>query len=41
MFYAKDVVFEEDSTLESVASLFEDATFVGEDYVYERRALCR
>jgi len=37
--YAKDVVFESGSTLESVASLFEDATFVNGKYRYERRAL--
>ena len=39
VFYAKDVVFESGSTLESVASLFEDATFVNGRYRYERRAL--
>ena len=39
VFYAKDVVFESGSTLESVASLFEDATFVNGKYRYERRAL--
>ena len=39
VFYAKDVVFEIDSTLESVASLFEGATFVNGNYSYEPRAL--
>ncbi|KAF9643991.1 hypothetical protein BDM02DRAFT_3122635 [Thelephora ganbajun] len=39
VFYAKDVVFEKDSTLESVASLFTDAKFAKGGYVYERRTL--
>ncbi|KAF9643615.1 hypothetical protein BDM02DRAFT_3123168 [Thelephora ganbajun] len=39
VFYAKDVVFEKDSTLESVASLFTDAKFAKRGYVYERRTL--
>jgi len=39
VFYDKDVVFEQGSTLESVASLFDNATFVKGKYTYERRAL--
>ncbi|KAF9643422.1 hypothetical protein BDM02DRAFT_3123491 [Thelephora ganbajun] len=39
VFYAKDVVFEKDSTSESVASLFTDAKFAKGGYVYERRTL--
>ncbi|KAF9644498.1 hypothetical protein BDM02DRAFT_3272377 [Thelephora ganbajun] len=39
LFYAKDVVFEKDSTFESVASLFTDAKFAKGGYVYERRTL--
>ena len=39
VFYAKDVVFGKDSTLESVAGLFKDAKFVNGSHVYERRTL--
>jgi len=38
-FFAQDVVFDSDSTHEKVASLFDDAEFVDEEYVYERRTL--
>jgi len=37
--YAEDVAFEADSTLGSVAGLFENAEFVNGNYVYERRTL--
>jgi len=37
--YSEDVVFSADSTLESVASLFEGAEFANGEYVYERRTL--
>ena len=37
--FAQDVLFDPDSTHETVASLFENAEFVGEEYKYERRAL--
>ena len=37
--YARDVVFDENSTQESVARLFEGAKFVNGKYVYERRTL--
>jgi len=39
VFYAKDVVFDEESTLESVARLFESAELVNGKHVYERRTL--
>ena len=39
VYYAEDVVFHPDSTLESVAHLFENAEFANGDYVYERRTL--
>jgi len=39
VYYAEDVVFPADSTLESVARLFDNAEFVDRDYVYERRTL--
>jgi len=37
--FAQDVVFDSDSTIEKVASLFDDAEFVGEEYKYEKRTL--
>ena len=37
--FAHDVVFDPDSTQEKVASLFDDAEFVDEEYKYERRTL--
>ena len=37
--FAQDVVFDPDSTQEKVASLFDDAEFVDEEYKYERRTL--
>ena len=37
--YSEDVVFDTDSTLASVARLFEIAEFVNGNYVYERRTL--
>jgi len=37
--FAQDVIFDSDSTHEKVASLFDDAEFVGEKYKYERRTL--
>ena len=37
--FAQDVVFDSDSTHEKVASLFDNAEFVGEEYKYERRTL--
>ena len=39
MFWAKDIVFGQDSTLESVANLFQDAKFNGKKYSHERRVL--
>ena len=39
MFWAKDIVFGEASTLESVANLFKDAKFEGGSYAYDRRVL--
>ena len=39
VYYAEDVVFDSHSTLESVASLFENTEFASENYVYERRTL--
>jgi len=39
VFYAEDVDFHADSTLKSVARLFEHAQFTNGDYVYERRTL--
>ena len=39
VYYAEDVVFRPDSTLGLVARLFENAKFVGGNYVYERRTL--
>ena len=41
VYYAEDVVFQADSTLDSVARLFKDAKskLVNGDYVYERRTL--
>ena len=39
MVWARDVSFDENSTLGSVANLFEGAEFKGGSYVYERRAL--
>ena len=39
VYYAEDVVFQPDSTLGSVARLFEDAKFAGGNYVYEQRTL--
>ena len=37
--FAQDVIFDSDSTHEKVASLFDNAEFVGEEYEYERRTL--
>ena len=37
--FAQDVVFDSDSTHEKVASLFDNAEFVDEEYKYERRTL--
>ena len=37
--FAQDVVFNSESTLGKVASLFDDAEFVDEEYEYERRTL--
>ena len=37
--YAEDVIFPSDSTLESVARLFENGEFTNGDFVYERRTL--
>ena len=37
--FAQDVVFDSDSTHEKVASLFDDAEFIGGEYKYERRTL--
>ena len=37
--FTQDVVFDPDSTQEKVASLFDDAEFVDEEYKYERRTL--
>ena len=37
--YSKGVVFDQDSTLDSVARLFENAKFESGDYKYERRTL--
>ena len=37
--FAQDVVFDSDSTQEKVASLFDNAEFVDEEYKYERRTL--
>ena len=37
--FTQDVVFDSDSTHERVASLFDKAEFVGEEYEYERRTL--
>jgi len=37
--FAQDVVFDPDSTHERVASLFDNAEFVNEEYKYERRTL--
>jgi len=37
--YAEDVIFPSDSTLESVACLFENGEFTNGDFVYERRTL--
>ena len=39
VFYSVDIVFDEDSALNSVAGLFKDASYVDEKYVYERRTL--
>jgi hypothetical protein len=39
VFFAQDVVFDSDSTHEKVASLFDNAEFVGKGYTYERRTL--
>jgi hypothetical protein len=39
VFFAQDVVFDPDSAHGKVASLFDDAEFVGEGYKYERRTL--
>jgi hypothetical protein len=40
IFFAQDVAFRSDSTHEKVASLFDNAKFVGDgEYTYERRAL--
>jgi len=39
VFYAEDVAFTSDPTLESVGQLFEDANIVNGKYVYERRTL--
>jgi len=39
VYYAEDVVFGADSTLESVAGLFENAEFANGNYMYERRTL--
>ena len=37
--YSKDIVLDQDSTLDSVARLFENAEFATRDYKYERRIL--
>ena len=37
--YATDVIFDKDSTLESIACLFINAKFVNGEYMYERRTL--
>ena len=39
VYYAEDVVFSTDSTLESVAHLFNNAELRGKEFVYERRTL--
>jgi len=39
VYYAEDVAFASDSTLDSVADLFENANLVNGKYVYERRIL--
>jgi hypothetical protein len=39
MFWAGDIEFGTDSTFGSVTNLFEGAKFVGDEFVYERRAL--
>jgi len=39
VYYAEDVVFQADSTLNSVERLFEDAELIDGDYVYEPRTL--
>ena len=39
VFYTEDVAFDEKSTIESVARLFENAKFVNGSYTYERRTL--
>jgi len=39
VYYAGDVAFDADSTLESVAGLFENAKFANGNYEYERRTL--
>ena len=39
VFYAEDVIFDTDSTLESVAGLLENAKFVNGKYKYERSTL--
>ena len=40
IFYATDVDFNENSPIELVARLFEDAKFVNGNYKYRRRTLC-
>ena len=39
VYYAEDVVFSTNSTLESVARLFDNPKFEGKEFVYERRTL--
>ena len=39
VFYAADVVFDQNSTLESIARLFENGKIVNRKFVYERRTL--
>ena len=39
VYYAEDIIFHLDSTLESVICLFENAKFAGGDYTYKRHTL--
>ena len=39
VYYSEDVVFDGDSTMESIAELFKEAGLVNGEYVYERRTL--
>lgn len=40
VYYVEDIVFHLDSSLKSVAHLFENAEFAGGDYTYKWRTLC-